>query len=96
LNGSREIQCREGSPVVIPAGLNHTDVRPTIMALLDLTDDYVHDGRVVAVWISNHALPNGIRGRREDLLDLAQVFKQLNASKGELGHPRRGRRDDNR
>ena len=26
---------------------DHTDVRPTMMALLGLTDSYVHDGRVL-------------------------------------------------
>jgi hypothetical protein len=64
---------------------DHTDVRPTLMALLGLTDDYVHDGRVIAEWINDHALPDGIRDRREDFIELAQVYKQLNAPKGELG-----------
>jgi hypothetical protein len=64
---------------------DHTDVRPTIMALLGLTDDYVHDGRVLAEWIHEHALPDGIRDRRENFIELATAFKQLNAPKGELG-----------
>jgi hypothetical protein len=64
---------------------DHTDVRPTVMALLGLTDDYVHEGRVVAEWIHDHALPGGIRNGRENFVALATVFKQLNAPKGELG-----------
>ena len=40
---------------------DHADVRPTIMALLGLKDDYVHEGRVVAEWMRDHALPDGIR-----------------------------------
>jgi arylsulfatase A-like enzyme len=64
---------------------DHTDVRPTMIALLGLTDDYVHEGRVVAEWIHDRALPDGIRDRRENFIELAQVFKQLNAPKGELG-----------
>jgi hypothetical protein len=64
---------------------DHADVRPTIMALLGLTDDYVHEGRVVAEWISNHALPQGIREGRENFTELAEVYKQLNAPLGKLG-----------
>jgi hypothetical protein len=64
---------------------DHTDVRPTVMALLGLKDDYVHDGRVVAEWLHHTALPHGISARTEDFVELAQVFKQLNAPKGALG-----------
>jgi hypothetical protein len=64
---------------------DHTDVRPTVMALLGLTDSYVHEGRVVAEFMPDNALPAGIRGARENFVELAQVFKQLNAPKGELG-----------
>ena len=55
------------------------------MALVGLKDDYVHDGRVVAEWLNNNALPHRIRERTEDFIELAQVFKQLNAPKGALG-----------
>jgi arylsulfatase A-like enzyme len=64
---------------------DHTDVRPTLMALLGLKDDYVHDGRVVAEWIREGALPDGISDARENFIELATAFKQLNAPKGELG-----------
>jgi hypothetical protein len=64
---------------------DHTDVRPTLMALLGLTDDYTHDGRVVAEFMHESALPRGIRDARENFVELAQAFKQLNAPKGELG-----------
>jgi hypothetical protein len=78
-------------PGVQPLGRNdevftdHADVRPTIMALLGLKDDYVHEGRVVAEWMQPHALPDGIRDARENFTELAEVFKQLDAPKGELG-----------
>jgi len=42
---------------------DHADVRPTIMALVGLKDDYVHEGRVIAEWIQEQALPKGIRQR---------------------------------
>ena len=64
---------------------DHADVRPTLMALLGLTDDYLHEGRVVAEFMQDNALPPGIRKSRENFVELAQVFKQLNAPKGELG-----------
>jgi hypothetical protein len=64
---------------------DHADVRPTVMALLGLTDDYVHEGRVVAEFMHDSALPPGIRSARENFVELAQVFKQLNAPKGDLG-----------
>jgi arylsulfatase A-like enzyme len=64
---------------------DHADVRPTIMALLGLKDDYVHEGRVVAEWMNSHALPQGIRESRENFTELAEVYKQLNAPLGQLG-----------
>jgi hypothetical protein len=35
---------------------DHTDIRPTIMALVGLQDDYVHDGRVLFEVINPTAL----------------------------------------
>jgi hypothetical protein len=64
---------------------DHTDVRPTLLSLLGLKDDYVHDGRVLAEWMDDKALPPGIRQRREKFVELAEVYKQLNAPLGELG-----------
>jgi hypothetical protein len=64
---------------------DHADVRPTMMALLGLKDDYVHEGRVVAEWMRNQALPDGIRDRRDNFTELAAIYKQLNAPLGELG-----------
>jgi hypothetical protein len=64
---------------------DHADVRPTVMALLGLTDDYVHEGRVVAEWINERALPDGISDARENFIELAEAYKQLNAPLGRLG-----------
>lgn len=64
---------------------DHADIRPTLMALLGLTDDYVSEGRVIAEWIHGRALPQGIRGRTETFTELAEVYKQLNAPVGQLG-----------
>jgi hypothetical protein len=61
---------------------DHTNVRPTILSLVGLRDDYGHDGRV---------LVEGLRGRaRPPELDsgatrrLAAAYEQLNASFGEF------------
>jgi hypothetical protein len=64
---------------------DHADVRPTVMALVGLVDDYVHEGRVVAEFMGDDALPSGIRKSRENFIEPPTVFKQLNAPKGELG-----------
>ncbi len=40
---------------------DHTDVRPTMLALLGLKDDYVSDGRVVTEFIKDDALPEVAR-----------------------------------
>jgi hypothetical protein len=64
---------------------DHTDVRPTMLALLGLKDSYVHDGRVLSEWIARTALPSGIRRGQENFVELAEVYKQLNAPLGELG-----------
>jgi arylsulfatase A-like enzyme len=64
---------------------DHTDVRPTLLALLGLKDSYVHDGRVLSEWLEQRALPSGIRQRQENFVELAEVYKQLNAPLGELG-----------
>ena len=64
---------------------DHTDLRPTMMALLGLRDDYGHDGRVLAEWVEQQALPSGIRQRQENFVELAAIYKQLNAPLGDLG-----------
>jgi hypothetical protein len=64
---------------------DHTDVRPTLLALLGLKDSYVHDGRVPSEWMEQRALPAAIRQRLENFTELAEVYKQLNAPLGELG-----------
>jgi hypothetical protein len=62
---------------------DHTDVRPTMMALLGLADDYVHDGRVLAEKMNPISVPLGIQNSPA-FVSLAQVYKQLNAPLGAL------------
>jgi hypothetical protein len=64
---------------------DHTDIRPTMLELLGLKDDYSHDGRVLFEVIDNAALPAVIRENRAFFTGLAQVYKQINAPVGVLG-----------
>ena len=58
---------------------DHTDVRPTLLYLTGLSDDYAHDGRVIV-----EALDESVP-QRETLSRLAAAYKQINAPLGELG-----------
>jgi hypothetical protein len=63
---------------------DHTDLRPTMIALAGLKDDYTHDGRVLIEFLEDRALPRALR-RNENFLELAQAYKQLNAPVGSVG-----------
>src|SRR5260370_7699494 len=64
---------------------DHTDVRPTILALTGLQDDYATQGRVLFEVLHEDALPVSLRQHRGTLQDLAEVYKQLNAIVGQFG-----------
>ncbi|HEX4660781.1 MAG TPA: hypothetical protein VH307_25600, partial [Streptosporangiaceae bacterium] len=58
---------------------DHTNIQPTMMALLRLRDDYAPDGRVLGEIIKPSALPRGMREHLGELLRLGQVYTQLEA-----------------
>ena len=60
---------------------DHTDIRPTIMALTGLKDDYVTDGRVLT---EDLTITPGKTGDKK-FLPLAVCYKQLNSSVGQFG-----------
>ncbi|HUL51468.1 MAG TPA: hypothetical protein VLU94_02670 [Candidatus Nitrosotalea sp.] len=60
---------------------DHTDVRPTILNLVGLKDDYIHDGRVVTEILEDYAFPQASRKSAGFSL-LAAIYKQLNAPFG--------------
>jgi hypothetical protein len=62
---------------------DHTDVRPTILELVGLNDDYVHDGRVISEILEGYARPLALK-KSTSFVALAQMYKQLNASFGEF------------
>ena len=61
--------------------IDETDIRPTIMYLTGLRDDYEHDGRVVTQILTdpNHALS------QPGVALLGACYKQLNSSVGQFG-----------
>jgi hypothetical protein len=61
---------------------DHTDVRPTTLSLLGLTDDNVLDGRVVTEIMQPWAVPAALHAHNPTWLSLATTYKQLNASFG--------------
>jgi hypothetical protein len=63
---------------------DHTDLRPTILSLVGLKDDYVHDGRVVSTVLERSAVPSAVR-KSIAFEPLARIYKQLNAPFGAFG-----------
>jgi hypothetical protein len=62
---------------------DHTDLRPTILTLLGLTDDYVVDGRVLSEVLNPANIPP--TANTPQFVELAKVYKQINAPVGPLG-----------
>jgi hypothetical protein len=63
---------------------DHTDVRPTMLALTGLVDDYTSEGRVLAEELQGGALPSGISANPGAFVKLAQAFKLINAPNQDL------------
>src|SRR5262249_55016108 len=61
-----------------------TDVRPTMLSLLGLSDDYRSDGRVTWEILDSAGLPSSITGQQELLTSLAEAYKQINAPFGDF------------
>ena len=64
---------------------DHTDTRPTMLAVLGLKDDYAHEGRVLIEALADWALPDSLRDSRAIFVKLARVLKQIDAPVGDLG-----------
>ena len=61
---------------------DHTDQRPTMLALTGLKDDYTDDGRVLVEAIDKSALPSSLKAHNSTLLSLGAVYKQINSPFG--------------
>ena len=64
---------------------DHTNVRPTMLSLLGLVDDYRHDGRVLVEALDKHAIPQALYEHRNTTGDLGAIYEQLNAPFGQFG-----------
>jgi hypothetical protein len=64
---------------------DHTDINPTMMALLGLRDDYTVDGRVLTEIFTPSALPAALRSSLPQVTRLGQVYNQLEAAVGTFG-----------
>jgi hypothetical protein len=65
---------------------DHTDVRPTMLALLGLEDSYEPDGRVMSQALRGDAVPRGLRRHEGSLVVLGAIYKQITAPFGEFAH----------
>jgi hypothetical protein len=63
---------------------DHTDIRPTMLMLLGLKDDYGHDGRVLLEDLTGWAIPAAAK-KGGSFVPLAQMYKRINATVAELG-----------
>jgi hypothetical protein len=65
---------------------DHTELRPTMLSLLGLTDDYADDGNLVAQVVNDGALPASVLAHRAAYEQVQGRLKQLNAPFGQFGH----------
>ncbi len=63
---------------------DHVDLRPTMLTLLGLTDDYQHDGRVITEILDDSVLPASLKAHTDTIEQLGQIYKQINAPFGDL------------
>jgi hypothetical protein len=63
---------------------DHTDVRPTMLTLLGLTDDYQHEGRALVEDFKGWAQPHAVK-ESETFVRLARALKKIDAPLGPLG-----------
>jgi hypothetical protein len=64
---------------------DHTDIRPTILTLVGLKDDYGHDGRTLVEDLQSSVLPPALQQSGGNFTALAQMYKRIDACVGELG-----------
>jgi hypothetical protein len=61
---------------------DHTNLRPTMLSVLGLKDDYVQDGRVLTEGLTPQATPPKLHS--ENVQKLGVLYEQLNASFGQF------------
>jgi len=63
---------------------DHANLRPTILALLGLKDDYVQDGRVLIEALTTKATPHALVAHRAAVRLLGAAYEQVNAPFGQF------------
>jgi hypothetical protein len=63
---------------------DHADIRPTIMSLIGLRDDYSHQGRVITQIMGENGDGESRLQQDEGLNELGAIWKQINAPVGQL------------
>lgn len=61
---------------------DHVDLRPTILGLLGLSDDYRHDGRPTWEILDKSAIPAAVLARKGQLTQVGAALKQITAPFG--------------
>jgi hypothetical protein len=61
---------------------DHSDIRPTILALTGLVDSYEPDGAVLADFLETSAVSRDLRAHHESLIRLHNVYKEIAAPFG--------------
>jgi hypothetical protein len=64
---------------------DHSDIRPTIMALTGLQDSYEPDGAALVDFLDTAAVSRDLRAHHESLVRLREVYKQIAAPFGAYG-----------
>jgi hypothetical protein len=64
---------------------DHVDIRPTMLVLTGLKDDYQSEGRTLVEELHPWAIPDAIRDSGDQFVELAREFKKINAPNAELG-----------
>ncbi len=65
---------------------DHTDLRPTILALTGLKDTYQEDGVVLTDFLKPSAVAQDLTQHSEKIGELAAVYKQVTAPFGDFAH----------
>jgi len=63
---------------------DHSDVRPTMLTLLGLKDDYPHEGRALVEKFNGWAQPSAVK-RSANFVTLAKALKQITSPVGPFG-----------
>jgi arylsulfatase A-like enzyme len=62
---------------------DHADIRPTMLVLLGLTDDYAHEGRALVETFEGWAIPASVK-KNGSFVPLSQALKHIDAPVGPL------------